>query len=92
MDETVLCHDWDQEPYLCQMLSFKKNLNYLEVQVTSEKFESLVSGKLLFVMLGFVLLCSWCFVEDTEMHRQAPDLPLFISENLSEMSREGFQS
>lgn len=62
--------------------------------MTPEKFEFLVSVELLFVMSGFVLLCSRCFVEGTEMqpHRQAPDLPLFISENLSEMSREGFGS
>lgn len=62
--------------------------------MNSEKFEFLVSGELLFVMMGFVLLCLRYFVEDTEMqpHRQAPDLPLFISENLSLMSSEGFQS
>lgn len=62
--------------------------------MNSEKFEFLVSGELVFVMLGFVLLCSRFFVEGTEMqpHRQAPHLPLCISENLSEMSSEGFQS
>lgn len=44
----MLRYSWVQELYLCQILSFKKNLNYLEVQMTSEKFEFLVSGELLF--------------------------------------------
>lgn len=61
--------------------------------MTSEKFDFLVSGELLFASLGFALLCSRYFVEGTEMqpHRPASDLPLLISENLSEMSNQGFQ-
>ena len=46
--ETVLRYSWDQELHLCQILSFKKNFSYLKVQMTSGKFEFLVSGELLF--------------------------------------------
>lgn len=62
--------------------------------MTSEKFEFLVPGELVCVMSSFILLCSRYFVEGMEMqpHRQTPHLPLFVSENLSEMSSEAFQS
>ena len=65
--------------------------------MTSEKFEFLVSGELLFDFRArfcpflLVALCQWWAEKCSLRERKAPDLSLFPSEDLPAMPSKGFQ-